>query len=65
MPVGKSLDFEIKEYDLLDPSDSIGTFSWGAPYAPMPARAISGDDATYTVAVSLPAPAAPSAPAAP
>lgn len=59
MPLGKSLDFEIKEYDLIDPSDLIGTFSWATPYEPLPARAISGDGATYTVAVSLAAPAAP------
>ena len=59
MPIGKSLSFEMKEHDAIDPDDSIGTFTWGAPYDPSPAQKVSGDDAIYNVSVSFGAPAAP------
>ena len=59
MRIEKSLSFEMREHDAIDPDDSIGTFPWSAPYDPPPAQKVSGDDAIDKVSVSFSAPAAP------
>lgn len=52
LPLDNPLTVFVREYDLLDPSDTIGTISWDAPYKPL-TMSVTGDDANYVVTLTM------------